>query len=485
MSHLDMKTPTFIRSMCALTTAALIGSQAAQVQAAEGKTLVDKLPPEIKTVVDNAKTVADVLSGFKGSIDAATVIAQMLGILEKSDPAEEFRKLHQELLKLGVKIEAVGELITIQRREDYLADALEAVDTAAQAVKDRMMPLEYDGITAKASATALKAAMQQGWYLRLYSESIDGNFHLKKLLKKGEERMDRTLVYDWRVGVPALMHLISLRLIVMTAINPNFRDESRFVKDLTDYRLWLKAQYDKMIDGVRCNFREVYSSVRAPDHIWGTMGCADIYTGLEATGGFRPAPATRQETINRLTAQLSGEVLRQMPLFEMRSMLDVLYLYANGGPDLTQDFKQIYVAAAPNLCLDVQWGNPTPGTPVWLWGCDGDHAQRWVYKRHSADDERQSGTIRNPVYDKCLDVQWGNPAPGTPVQIWDCNGGLAQKWTWDPETQVLQNALGTVLDIQWGALQAQTPVWTWGRNEGPAQRWSSPYNPSPPIPRPL
>jgi hypothetical protein len=42
---------------------------------------------------------------------------------------------------------------------------------------------------------------------------------------------------------------------------------------------------------------------------------------------------------------------------------------------------------------------------------------------------------------------------------------------YDPETGVLQNALGTVLDVQWGALEASTPVWTWDRHEGPAQRW--------------
>lgn len=149
-----------------------------------------------------------------------------------------------------------------------------------------------------------------------------------------------------------------------------------------------------------------------------------------------------------------------------------MYLYAKGGPDLTKANEFIQVAAAPDLCLEVQGGNPTPGTPVQVSKCDGGgFAQHWVY-------DRRNGTIHNPVYDKCLDVQGRNSAPGTPVQIWDCNGTPAQKWTYDPETQVLQNALGTVLDIQWGALQAQTPVWTWGRNDSPAQRWLSPVRQS-------
>jgi hypothetical protein len=39
---------------------------------------------------------------------------------------------------------------------------------------------------------------------------------------------------------------------------------------------------------------------------------------------------------------------------------------------------------------------------------------------------------------------------GTPVQIWDCNGTDAQKWTYDPIQKVLQSALGTVAGVEDG-----------------------------------
>jgi hypothetical protein len=48
---------------------------------------------------------------------------------------------------------------------------------------------------------------------------------------------------------------------------------------------------------------------------------------------------------------------------------------------------------------------------------------------------------------------------------------IAQKWTYDPISNVLQNALGTVLDVQWGVLDVGTPVWTWWRTGGGAQQW--------------
>ena len=76
-------------------------------------------------------------------------------------------------------------------------------------------------------------------------------------------------------------------------------------------------------------------------------------------------------------------------------------------------------------CLDVEPGNAASGTPVWIWDCNGGDAQKWTY-------DPGSGTVRNPALGKCLDVQWGNFVGGTPVWIWDCNGGDAQKWTYDP-----------------------------------------------------
>jgi hypothetical protein len=164
-----------------------------------------------------------------------------------------------------------------------------------------------------------------------------------------------------------------------------------------------------------------------------------------------------------------------MPLFQMRSMIDLLYLLAGGGPDLTEQQPRISLSSAPGFCLDVQWGNPAPGTPVWLWPCDGGDAQHWEY-------DRIDKTVRNPIYDKCLDVQWGNAGPGTPVWTWDCTGNdnHAQRWTWDPERHVLQNALGTVLAFQgsggtWGEfLGPGARVWTAERTGGhKGQQWSS------------
>jgi hypothetical protein len=74
------------------------------------------------------------------------------------------------------------------------------------------------------------------------------------------------------------------------------------------------------------------------------------------------------------------------------------------------------------LCMDVQWGYRDPGTPLHVWGCDGNYAQQFKYVR-------ATGEIK-VMYDEnlCLDAA----LPGNdldPIQIWPCHGGPNQKWT--------------------------------------------------------
>jgi hypothetical protein len=90
------------------------------------------------------------------------------------------------------------------------------------------------------------------------------------------------------------------------------------------------------------------------------------------------------------------------------------------------------VASNPGLCLDVQWANPASGTPVWIWGCNGGSAQQWVY-------DRSAQTVVNPAFGKCLQARpvvltipgippffpsqtftLDNRSPGVQAEISDC-----------------------------------------------------------------
>ncbi len=70
-------------------------------------------------------------------------------------------------------------------------------------------------------------------------------------------------------------------------------------------------------------------------------------------------------------------------------------------------------------CVDVAGANPANGTAVQLYDCNGTTAQKWTVG--------SDGTVR--ALGKCLDVVGNGTADGSKVQLWDCTGGPNQKWT--------------------------------------------------------
>jgi len=471
------------------------------------------VPSEIKSLAGEAKTLGAAYSDVTKAVDVGIAFLTAVGVLESTEInlEEEFQKIHDHLDRLYDQAEdnagAEDWKDRTNRQSDRIAKLLSAVQTAEQAVLSST-PLPLHSPAMEGSKEAVNAATQWTEFRRRYTEGDRDEPRWSWITEDAASKeLNYRYGYEWRLGVPELMQLIALRIQVIAAFLPEFRTKKIFKSELDGYREGLQKHYTKMLhDGVKCgsSYNAIFGGASwedPPTDYLFYVGCVDIYTGASFMESFYATEFVAEITFPLDYARIDPEIdqrkdrlfrrlLETMPFFEMRSLIDTLYLYANpiiavpgvdpsipvatGGErdpaetkvgDLGRSkIQRIAVAEAPDLCLDVQWGNPAAGTPVWLWPCVGNDAQQWVY-------DRPSGTIRNPVYDKCLDVQWGNPARSTPVWIWDCIGSDAQKWTYDPETGVLQNALGTVLDIQWGELQASTPVWTWDRHEGPAQRW--------------
>ena len=153
-----------------------------------------------------------------------------------------------------------------------------------------------------------------------------------------------------------------------------------------------------------------------------------------------------------------------MRVFDIQSMIDSLYRLTHPATELSDAFQRIPLATNPGLCLEISGGNPARGTPMRLWTCNGTAAQQLVY-------DRRAQTIKSAAFGWCLGVSGGNPTPGAPVITWDCDGTDSQRWSYDPESKVIRNALGNVLDVEWGNLSEGTPVWTWPVNYSAAQLW--------------
>ncbi|MGZ2359512.1 lectin [Streptomyces sp. 372A] len=113
-------------------------------------------------------------------------------------------------------------------------------------------------------------------------------------------------------------------------------------------------------------------------------------------------------------------------------------------------------------CVDVAAANTANGTPVQLYDCNGTNAQKWTV---GAD-----GTIR--ALGKCLDVASGGTADGTKVQLWDCNGSAAQKWAVSGARDIVNPQANKCLDVTGNNAANGTPLQIWTCAGTANQKWT-------------
>ncbi|MES4886337.1 glycoside hydrolase family 19 protein [Streptomyces sp. NPDC000349] len=112
-------------------------------------------------------------------------------------------------------------------------------------------------------------------------------------------------------------------------------------------------------------------------------------------------------------------------------------------------------------CIDVADANTANGTAVQLYDCNGTGAQRWS----SPGD----GTLR--AFGKCLDIQAAGTADGTSVWLWDCHGGANQQWVVTEAHDIVNPATDRCLDVRGYDNANRTPLQIWPCTGAANQKW--------------
>jgi hypothetical protein len=116
-----------------------------------------------------------------------------------------------------------------------------------------------------------------------------------------------------------------------------------------------------------------------------------------------------------------------------------------------------------NRCLDVPGASTANGTQLQIWDCNSGANQQWTYL--------SNGELQ--VYgNKCLDVPGHATAAGTRVQIWDCNGGANQQWNLNADGTVVGRESGLCLDVTGRGTANGTAVEIWTCSGGSNQQWT-------------
>ncbi|MFE0024918.1 ricin-type beta-trefoil lectin domain protein [Amycolatopsis sp. NPDC059021] len=112
-------------------------------------------------------------------------------------------------------------------------------------------------------------------------------------------------------------------------------------------------------------------------------------------------------------------------------------------------------------CVDVRNNADANGTAVQLYPCNGSVAQQAIVQN--------DGTIR--MKSRCVDVTGGVTANGTPVQLYDCTGVTAQRWFQRPDGMIENPMSGRCLGTRGAATEDSTQLVISDCAFQPDQRW--------------
>ncbi|KQX79927.1 lectin [Streptomyces sp. Root1310] len=113
-------------------------------------------------------------------------------------------------------------------------------------------------------------------------------------------------------------------------------------------------------------------------------------------------------------------------------------------------------------CLDVAGGSSANGTAVQLYDCNGSAAQRWTVQT--------DGSVQ--ALGKCLDVASASTADGAKVQLYDCNGTGAQRWSYNAGTgDVVNTAANKCLDVTDNSSANGARAQIWACTGAANQKW--------------
>ncbi len=101
-------------------------------------------------------------------------------------------------------------------------------------------------------------------------------------------------------------------------------------------------------------------------------------------------------------------------------------------------------------CIDVPGANFVDGAPLQMWDCNGTVAQRWSF---------EGGNVK--AGGKCMDVAWASTANGTTVQLVNCNGNRAQQFVLGAAGDLVSVLANKCVDIRdWNAASgARLIIW--------------------------
>ena len=125
------------------------------------------------------------------------------------------------------------------------------------------------------------------------------------------------------------------------------------------------------------------------------------------------------------------------------------------------------VGAASGRCLDVKGNSKTPGSPLQIYACNGGANQGFTFTA--------AGELRVFESTLCVEPKTGTTTPGggTVVAIASCTGQPAQQWKLNADRSITATRTGQCLDVTNAATVDRSPAQLWSCNNQNNQKWNA------------
>ena len=123
------------------------------------------------------------------------------------------------------------------------------------------------------------------------------------------------------------------------------------------------------------------------------------------------------------------------------------------------------VGTQSGKCVDTNQVKFADGTKEQIYTCNGGSGQEWTYN--------SSGQFTVDGGKYCLDVVGQGTANGTKVDLWACNGGANQQWSFGPSGSMVSIQSGKCLNVSQASTAngAQLLIWTCGGQANEKFTW--------------
>jgi alpha-galactosidase len=188
-----------------------------------------------------------------------------------------------------------------------------------------------------------------------------------------------------------------------------------------------------------------------------TGSAATISTTAAAIGKTGSSSYTLTNLWTGATSTTTGTISAAVPAHGT-----VMFQVA-GGSSSTNPSGEIHAVGA-GKCLDVPNSAQANGTQVDIWTCNGGSNQSWTY----------TSSRQLTVYGgaKCLDAYNNQATPGTKAEIWDCNSGANQQWQVNANGTITGVQSGLCLDVTGASTARSALAELWTCNGQSNQQWS-------------